>query len=121
MRPEPLFSYIFKRVLWDDVKTGKKVKMAKNKYYHHDIADFRNETRRFDMEEIGLYISLIDEFFETSGTPLPTDLLSICFSLCIKPKKATLAKLQNILNQRFTITPEGYLHMPTLEKIQRCK
>lgn len=94
--------------------------MAKNKYYHHDIAEFRNETRRFNMEEIGLYISLIDEFFEASGAPLPADLSSICALLCIKPKKATLANLQNVLNQRFTITPEGYLHMPTLEKIKRC-
>ena len=93
--------------------------MSKHKYYHHDIAEFRNETRRFTFEEKGIYIDIIDEFYERGGEPIPINTLDACAYLNIKPTKRIKERVVKILNSNFILTESGYIHTEMIKKIKR--
>lgn len=95
--------------------------MARNKYYIHYIREFRDETRRFDFEEKGIYITLIDEYFESECKPIDNNLNYICELISAKPTKKIKEKIRKVLDVKFRETGEGYIHDEVLKRFMRAQ
>ena len=77
-------------------------------YYQHHIGDFNNATRHLTRLERSVYRDLIELYYE-SECELPADKAAICrLILARSNEEATV--VEQVLNEFFTETPNGYFH-----------
>lgn len=86
-------------------------------YYEHHLGDYAKDTTSLSMLEDGAYRRLIDVYY-SKEFPLPADFAKVCKSARAN-SKVEKAAVQFVLDEFFTLTPEGYRHKRCDEEIER--
>lgn len=77
-------------------------------YYQFNIGDYRRDTIHLSLLEHGIYRQLLDTYY-LEEVPLPLDHTKLMRSLCVRNATEEEA-LENVLNDFFTRTENGYIH-----------
>jgi uncharacterized protein YdaU (DUF1376 family) len=77
-------------------------------YYNNNIADFRKDTTHLTLLEQGVYRRLMDQYY-LDEKPLPLDHAQLMRSHCVRTANEKQA-LENVLQDFFTRTENGYIH-----------
>ena len=77
-------------------------------YYEHNIGDYRKDTSHLSLLEHGIYRQLIDTYY-LSESPLTKDLDKLMRTHSIRNADEKQS-LQNVLNDFFELTENGYIH-----------
>jgi len=77
-------------------------------YYPHNIADYRKDTSHLTLLEHGCYRQLIDQYY-LNEEPLPLDETKL-FRLLSARSNDEKQAIQNVLNDFFIKTENGYVH-----------
>jgi uncharacterized protein YdaU (DUF1376 family) len=77
-------------------------------YYPHHIGDFNSATRHLTRVERSIYRDLIELYYDREG-PLPSDVQRLC-RLVIAVSNEEATAVQQVLNEFFTETEQGYAH-----------
>lgn len=77
-------------------------------YYQHNIGDYRRDTSHLSLVEHGIYRQLMDSYY-LDELPLSSDLNKLMRSHCVRTADEKQS-LQNVLNDFFELTENGYIH-----------
>lgn len=88
-------------------------------YYQHHIGDFNRDTRHLTRIERSIYRDLIELYYETE-TQLSHDIAFICRRVLAKSNEEATA-VEQVLNEFFTKTPDGWWHDNCEEGIEACR
>lgn len=88
-------------------------------YYPHHIGDFNSATRHLTRLERSLYRDMIEMYYETE-CQLPSDLKMLCRKIVADFNECSTT-VQQLLNEFFIETPEGWYHKRCEEEIERYK
>ena len=86
-------------------------------YYEHHLGDYAKDTTSLSMLEEGAYRRLIDVYY-AKELPLPGELAKV-FKIARAISKPEKSAVQSVLDEFFTLTPDGYRHKRCDEEIER--
>ena len=84
-------------------------------YYQFNIADYRKDTAHLMPIEHYIYRTLIDWYY-LDEKPISTDINSVCILLILKDYSTDV---EQVLNEFFTLTNEGWIHKRCDEEIEK--
>ncbi len=88
-------------------------------YYQHHIGDFDKATRHLTRLERSIYRDLIDLYYDTEA-PLPLDMKALCRRVIARSNEEVTA-VEQVLNEFFNETPDGWYHSRCEEEIERYR
>jgi len=88
-------------------------------YYPHHIGDFNNATRHLNRIERSVYRDLIELYYDTEQ-PLSLDLKSLCRKIIARSDEE-VAAVQDVLNEFFEHTENGWAHGRCDEEIRKAQ
>jgi len=77
-------------------------------FYAHNIGDYRKDTSHLSLLEHGIYRQLLDSYY-LNELPLPGDIAKLMRSHSVRTAEEQQS-LQNVLDDFFELTEEGYVH-----------
>lgn len=86
-------------------------------YYQHHIGDFNNATRHLSRIERSIYRDLIELYYDTEH-PLTLDVKTLCRKI-IAVTDVEVAAVQDVLNEFFECTEDGWTHSRCDIEIQK--
>lgn len=86
------------------------------KYYQHHIGDFDKATRHLTRIERSVYRDLIEMYYDTEQ-PLTLDIPALCRKVIARSNEEATA-VEQVLNEFFYRTPEGWRHERCDEEIE---
>jgi len=88
-------------------------------YYQHNIGDFDKATRHLTRIERSIYRDLIELYYDTE-MQLNADIKHLCRKILANSNEEVTA-VEQVLNEFFTLTPNGWYHDRCEEEIERFK
>lgn len=88
-------------------------------YYQHNIGDFDKATRHLTRIERSIYRDLIELYYDTE-MQLNADIKHLCRKILAQSNEEVTA-VEQVLNEFFTLTPDGWYHDRCEEEIERYK
>ena len=88
-------------------------------YYQHNIGDFDKATRHLTRIERSIYRDLIELYYDTEHQ-LNLDIKFLCRKILAHSNEEATA-VEQVLNEFFTKTPDGWYHDRCEEEIERYK
>jgi len=88
-------------------------------YYQHNIGDFDKATRHLTRIERSIYRDLIELYYDTE-MQLNADIKYLCRKVLAHSEDEVTA-VEQVLNEFFTLTPNGWYHDRCEEEIDRYK
>ena len=88
-------------------------------YYQHNIGDFDKATRHLTRVERSVYRDLIELYYDTEFQ-LNSDITYLCRKILATSEDESTA-VEQVLNEFFTETPDGWYHDRCEEEIERYK
>jgi uncharacterized protein YdaU (DUF1376 family) len=88
-------------------------------YYQHNIGDFDKATRHLTRLERSIYRDLIELYYDTE-MQLNADIKHLCRKVLANSNEEATA-VEQVLNEFFTKTPDGWYHDRCEEEIERFK
>ena len=88
-------------------------------YYQHNIGDFDKATRHLSRIERSIYRDLIELYYDTE-MQLNGDIKHLCRKVLANSNEEATA-VEQVLNEFFTKTPDGWYHDRCEEEIERFK
>jgi uncharacterized protein YdaU (DUF1376 family) len=88
-------------------------------YYQHNIGDFDKATRHLSRLERSIYRDLLDLYYDTEYQ-LNLDVKYLCRKILALSNEESTA-VQQVLNEFFTKTPDGWYHDRCEEEIEKFK
>jgi uncharacterized protein YdaU (DUF1376 family) len=88
-------------------------------YYQHNIGDFDKATRHLSRIERSIYRDLIELYYDTE-MQLNADINHLCRKVLANSNEESTA-VEQVLNEFFTKTPDGWYHDRCEEEIERYK